>query len=263
MTTKVADSFVNEQEALFLRRNDLINRWGGVVSSYQALPGLVGFWPMSSVQRSTGNVYDLSGQGRTLTYNGNPTFNYVGLVPYIAFDGTGDFLSRVDETDLDITGGETIYNSSVRGLTCGGWFYFSSASPREILMSKADGGSVGMSWWLEKSSGVLGVYTGTGAAFVTTFTTSIVVADTWYHIIFRYVPSTSLQIYLNGVLVASNSVSIPATLLNTTQPFNIGSTNNGTLPLAGRASLCFLCANALSDSFAFSLFEQSRVLFGV
>ncbi|NJO31403.1 MAG: hypothetical protein HC874_30490 [Richelia sp. SL_2_1] len=79
---------------------------------------------MSSVQRSTGNVYDLSGQGRTLTYNGNPTFNYTGLVPYVSLDGTGDFLSRADETDLDILGTETIYNSAVRGLTLGGVVLF-------------------------------------------------------------------------------------------------------------------------------------------
>ena len=91
-----------------------------LISPFLALPGLVGFWPMSSVQRSTGNAYDLSGQTRTLTYNGNPTYNINNdFAPYIRLDGTGDFLSRADETDLDILGTETIYASTVRGLTLG------------------------------------------------------------------------------------------------------------------------------------------------
>mgnify|MGYP001562300049 CR=1 FL=1 len=97
---------------------------GNVLASYMALPGLVGFWPMSSVQHSTGNAYDLSGQARTLTYNGNPAYSYYnGLVAYIDLDGTGDYLSRADETDLDITGNKAIYTTGAAGLTVGGWFY--------------------------------------------------------------------------------------------------------------------------------------------
>ena len=79
--------------------------WDTMVSRYQTLPGLFGVWPFSSVQRSTGNVADFGGQQRTWTYNGNPTFNlYNNLVPYAELDGTGDFFSRADETDLDILG---------------------------------------------------------------------------------------------------------------------------------------------------------------
>jgi len=97
-----------------------------LISPFMALPGLRGFWPTSSFNE-TGNAYDLSGQGRTLTYNGNPMYNYDGLVPYIDLDGTGDYLSRADEAGLDILGTETYVAAAARGLTTGGWFYFNNA----------------------------------------------------------------------------------------------------------------------------------------
>src|SRR3990172_4789567 len=129
---------------------------GNVLASYMALPGLVGFWPMSSIQRSTGNAYDLSGQGRTLTYNGNPAYTYYnGLVPYIDLDGTGDYLSRSDETDLDITGAETIYTTGAAGLTIGCWAWFDVAGGTETAMSKWNPTGNQASYLLWKRNGEL------------------------------------------------------------------------------------------------------------
>ncbi len=42
--------------------------WGNIVSMNLGYPGLRGYWPMSSVDED-GLVYDLTGQGRTLTSN--------------------------------------------------------------------------------------------------------------------------------------------------------------------------------------------------
>lgn len=237
--------------------------WTEVVAGFQALPGLVGFWPMSSVQRSTGNVYDLSGQGRTLTYSGNPTFNYTGLVPYASLDGTGDYFTRADETDIDILGTETIYNSSVRGLTLGGWFYFNSLGSRRILISKSND-TTNSSYWLELNSGNgVSFYIGNGVSFYNANSANVIAVNTWYHICGVYIPSTSVSVFLNGVKV-TYSTSIPSTLLNSTFPFNIGTYNNtGLLPLSGRASLCFLSANALSNSIINGLYQRSRLLFEV
>lgn len=258
MTTRIADSFVNEQEALFLKRNDLINRWGNVISSFQALPGLVGFWPMSSVQRSTGNVYDLSGQGRTLTYNSNPTFNYAGLVPYIEFDGTGDYLSRADETDLDILGTETIYNSAVRGLTMGGWFYVSSSNG--VALSKF---TSGIGWYIQADGGSYRfALSNDGITTYAAINTILTNTARWYWMVGRFTPSTSISMTIDSTVV-TNSTSIPGSLANNTGSFQISGMAGATQLLTGRAALNFLCANALSDGHIFSLYEQSRVLFGV
>lgn len=42
--------------------------WGNIVSMNLGYPGLRGYWPMSSIDEND-DVYDISGQGRTLTNN--------------------------------------------------------------------------------------------------------------------------------------------------------------------------------------------------
>ncbi len=236
---------------------------GNVLASYMALPGLVGFWPMSSVQRSTGNAYDLSGQGRTLTYNGNPAYTYYnGLVPYIDLDGTGDFLSRATETDFDILGNEAIYTTGAAGLTIGGWFWADSVSGTPSLIGKHDNASAANSaYLLYLVSGAPNfiVYNSTNlfdAVSGTTLTTG-----TWYFIVGRYTPSTEVAVFVNPDK-AVDTASIPASLNASTAAFQIGARAGGSL-LNGQAALCFLCANALGDDLISSLFQSSRVLFSI
>lgn len=247
--------------------NNIIDRWGDVVSSWMLLPGLVGFWPFSSVQRSTGNAYDVSGQNRILTYNGNPTYNiYNNFVPYIDFDGVGDFLSRADETDLDVLGTEAINAAAVCGLTLGGWYWFNNApAAQEVLISKGDGNVAGIAYWLDRlNTGEIRFIVGNGIALTTTNTITKCVASTWYHICAVYVPSTSIKIYLNGILSANLAVGIPANLANNAFPLNLsGYNNSGFLLHTGRQSLITLEHQSISSSLVNAMFQQSRVLFGV
>lgn len=248
-----------------LLNDDKINRWGNVVSTFQDIPGLVGFWPMSSVQRSTGNAFDLSSQGRTLTYNGNPTYNiYQDFVPYIDLDGTGDFLRRADETDLDITGTETIYNSSVRGLTMGGWFWFDREGVNETLMGKF--GAVGQFSYrlihLLADNTIIITFSSDGTA--THSAASLVpTLGQWHFVVGKLTPSIETAIFLDANVKVNNSVAVPASIFNSTASFDIGVRATGSQILDGRVSLCFLSANTLPDSLIRALFQQSRVLFGV
>lgn len=262
MTAKSNLGFRNEYEAFFLGRNDTINRWGNAVSSYQLLPGLVGFWPFSSVQRSTGNAYDLSGQGRTLTYNGNPVYNrYNSLVPYLDFDGIGDYLSRADETDLDILGTETQYANP--GLTLGCWVRWSALGAATGLLSKA--ASIGTtSFYLEKlATDTTRLVVSTDGTTLQVSATSAVVTLTtaWYLVIGRFVPSTSVDVYLNNVKT-SNTTSIIASIFNSTSAFEIGRALSTNL-MTGDIALPFLCATALPDSLVGNIWQQTRYLFGV
>jgi len=50
---------------------------------------------------------------------------------------------------------------------------------------------------------------------------------TWYHVAGVYNPSTSIKLYLDGTEVASNPNSIPASLVNTAQPFIVGAMYSG------------------------------------
>ncbi len=233
---------------------------GNVLASYLALPGLVGFWPMSSVQRSTGNAYDLSGQGRTLTYVGNPAYTYFnGLVPYIDLDGTGDYLARADETDLDIQGNESVFTTGAAGLTMGGWYWLDTTAGTQPLISK-DGVSAQRSYNLIFGSGVV-QFAAFGAGSNSVSSTEVISAATWYFMAGRFTPSIEVAVFVNNTKTI-DTTSINATLTAGTQSLGIG-TDDTTRLLDGRASLVFLCANALGDDLISSLFSSSRILFGV
>lgn len=235
----------------------------GLFTAFLDLPGLVGFWPMSSVQRSTGQAYDLSGQARHLTYNGNPTYNiYNDIVPYIDLDGTGDFLSRADETDLDILGTETIYASAVRGLTLGGWFWTDTAGVQQTFLAKFNAATTG-SYTLRMTAGNVALFLIVNSTPAQDFVThtSAFTSGAWHFIAGRFMPSSEMALFHNGIKVSQASSS--TAIQNSSDAFQVGARTGTVDPLDGRASLCFLCANALPDALISALFQQSRSLFNV
>lgn len=261
MTFQNPDALVRNMDGYFIGRNDRIARLGMTISTFQNIPGLVGFWPMSSVQRSTGNAYDLSGQSRTLTYNGNPTYNiYNDIVPYIDLDGTGDFLSRADETDLDILGTETHNASGVRGLTFGGWFRPQVTGALQNVIGKSNdfNGPFLLAQDASDNSLFRVRNSADAANFQVIITDAFINTNVWSFHACRYIPSTELKLWEN-TNTNTNTTSIPASLLNGTDNFTIGALGGGSSPWDGDASLCFLSANALSDAYINALFQQSRI----
>lgn len=237
--------------------------WEMTISRFSNLPGRVGFWPMTDVQRSTGNAYDVSPQGRDLTYNGNPQFGlWDDIVPYIDLDGTGDFLSRADETDLDIAGTETIYVAGQRGLTLGGWFWHDTLGTNMGLIGKWNGTGNQRGYLINSQNGGVNFHTSSNGTATNDFGFSTtIVSNKWYFIVGKYEPGLRMSIFLNGV-EESTTTSIPASIFNNTAAFQIGAFNAGTNVLNGRACLCFLCAQALPDDEIQMLYEQSKILFG-
>lgn len=253
-------------------RNDILNRWGNVISSFQAIPGLVGFWPMGSVQRSAGTVYDMSEQDRVLGYQGNPTFNiYNSFIPYIDLDGTGDYLDRADETDLDILGTESIFNAAVRGLTLGGWFWWdglTTGTPdlQQQLIGKWSDAAGNASYAILNdptggNSRIIFYVTNDGSTAVGVATTATLTDAAWHFIIARFDPSTELAIFFDSTKDV-NTTSIPASIFNGNSSFEIGRYQRVPNYLDGRASLCFLSANYLPDALIKGLYQQTKKLFG-
>jgi len=234
------------------------------------LPGLIGFWPMATVQRSTGNVpnYAPTYTGATkqdLVYNGNPLFSHtVTGVPYIVLDGTGDYLSVADNTDLDVLGTETQY--AFPGLTIGAWSFFDNAAPpasSEGIITKDTASAGGRSYSIQRhaSSGQGRFGVSVDGTVYTSVDGSVFNASSWYYIVGRYTPSSELAIFVNGVKF-TNTTSIPAAIFNSTTAFSIGSFGGSALT-TGRQTLCFLSACAIPDTIIQSLFQQTRPLFGV
>ena len=235
--------------------------WKSACSAFLALPAVRAVWSCGNFD-ALGNVHDLTGQGRTLAYNGNPTYNYDGLAPYIDLDGTGDYLSRPDEPGLDILGNEAYVAVAARGLTMGGWFWFDGTGAVNNMMGKwAAAGQT--SYYLQRRAVndiQFCIWDGVGAFTVNSTVT--IAANNWYFVAGRFDPSTAVEVYVNGTWTA-NVAGIPAAILNSTATFTVGVLATLANYMDGRVSMCFLCAADLSDAQVFSVFEQTRAMYGV
>ena len=262
----ISSSQTDGTSSQFQRRWEHGFAWTTACSAFLALPGLRGFWTLGSID-SAGLAYDQSGQGRALSYNGNPTYNYDGLAPYIDLDGTGDYLSRADEAGLDILGTETYVAAAVRGLTLGGWFYTSTTAATQFLCGKSTGAAAGSSYqlyWLNVGAAVYAAFAvSNGAAFTTVTDATASVGSTWHFVVGRYDPSTTVDVYLDN-RKTTVAVAVPAAIANTAAQFTIGSLSaGGGSLLTGRASMCFLCTAMLSDAMIACLFHKTKTLYGV
>lgn len=232
-------------------------------SAFQAIPGLIGYWSFSVVQLSTGDVYDLSGQGRDLTRNGTPTFYNNEKTSYATFNGTTDFFSRPDEADMDITGTEIIFGSDDRGLTMGGWFRFKSLSLTQYLLSKFDSATERSFFLNLNSLGVLrGGISGDGINVYKALLTPL--ENTWQFYVLRYSSSNlEIKLWINSES-ATETASIPSSIHSGLAPFRISARESPEQSFFnGDASHVFFSANALSDATIEALYQKSRGLFGV
>ena len=241
-------------------------QWWGVLSAFLALPGLRGFWPMS-VFDGSGNAIDVSGHGHTLTYNGNPTYNVTGLAPYLALDGTGDYLSKADDEDLDILGTEAYVG--IPGLTLGGWFYSTDTTNSRGAMSKWDSTGPQRSYALLLGGAVEGdpvlFYISDDGTNTDNVVSSVgYSASTWTFIAGRFDDSDTgaeQAVWVNATKTTDTTARAAA--FNSTADFLIGGRHGGNDLMTGRASLCFLCAAAVPDNTISLLYQCSRGLFGV
>lgn len=241
-----------------------------IISPFLALPGLRGFWPTSAFG-ATGQAFDQSGNGRTLAYNGNPTYNHDGLAPYVAFDGVGDYLERIDEAGLDIIGTETYIDAAARGLTVGGWIWVTTAGTDDGFMTKWNNLAGFRGYRLKQGVGAPPIAFAFEISFDGTAITSVssdansLTTGVWHFLVGRFDPSAELAIFLNSDKNI-NVAAIPASIVNNAESFMIGAQAPAGVPtehMTGRASLCFLCATLLSDAIIDSLFTQTRGAFGV
>jgi hypothetical protein len=227
------------------------------LGTLQGFPMLRALWALSSVNES-GNVFDISGQGRTLTNNNSAPFGMGNnIVPRVAFNGSNQFLSRADEAGLDITG----------ALTIGGWFQFNALGTAMSCAGKWLTTGDQRSYLLQKGPANNPEFfvSGDGAASVGVgvYGVGINTSD-FVFMAARFTPSTEIAVWGNN---QKNVVTtgVPASLFNGTAGFNIGANNNGAAQLLnGRAALaCFLCAATIPDSLIKRFYTISRTLFGV
>lgn len=235
--------------------------WGSAVSAMQLLPGLRGLWGMGAFS-DTGAAFDQSGNGRTLTYNGNPLYNRQGLVPYIDLDGTGDYLSRADEAGLDLTGTEAWVASGLAGLTVGCWARLDSIAATAALVSKWNTTGNQRSYLLEyvTGNGFRMQVSSNGTITDSATATANATASRWYFVAGRFQPASQVSLWVDDT--QRDEATILAGAFNSTAEFNVGAHGAGsTALLNGQVALVFICAAALPDGVVRSVYHLTRSLF--
>ena len=143
-------------------------------------------------------------------FAGNKVSNYS-----FEFDGVDDYVNIGNPSALQITG----------ALTLSVWTKLSSSvGTQSCIMSKDSGAAVGQRafsfWGKIVNKPVFYIWNG-GSSYNVGGTTNIA-DDTWHHVAVVYLPSTSLRIYVDGVLEGTNTTSIPASINNANYDFKLG-----------------------------------------
>jgi hypothetical protein len=277
---QINSQLVDNLRPWFPDRNEPNYAWKSACASVMALPALRAFWPMSSVDYTVASrARDVAGGGYHLSDNNTVTFGSTqgdtppGLAPYAAFvSASSQYLSRADggaANWADIIGTEAYVIAGQRGLTFGGWFYLDrDTGLSQELIGKIAGGGVLRSYNILIATGTLlpqFVVTLAAANSVvngTAGTTGAMPITQWAFVAARYTPSTEIKIWINDG-ANTNAVGIPASINDSTAAFAIGATGTPSLYMDGRASLCFLCAAALSDAIVGALYQNTRKIYGV
>lgn len=249
-------------------RHDGPLAWKTAVSLIRNLPGVRGAWTMGSFDEN-GDLRDFANMGRTLSYNGAPTYNYSGLVPYIDLTpGTNDYLSRADEAGLDILGTEAYVAAGKKGLTLGGWFRFDRLTAAEFLIGKATTVTATSSYWLifrgDVANDPIRFVVSDGAATDTVDVQITPTTGSWSFACGRFEPSSEIKVWGAQSTLESNTqaAGIPAALNNSAAAFTVGGQSGGGAYLDGQVGLCFLSTMYLEDALISAIWHHTRALYG-
>ena len=238
--------------------------WKGICGLYQSLPALRGFWPCSSQIVTAQSLYlpDIANNYHCAAAS-VPLWGYDDLIPYVEFDGENDAFYYGDNAQFDITGTETTVVAAQRGLTLGAWVK-SDALGGCAFLGKYNHPTDQRSYLLyDTGSNLTFTISAAGDAAITSASSALLIqVGVWHLMIGRFVPSTSVDVYLDNVKT-TNSTAVPASIFNSTAEFNIGALNNHTTYwFDGKISMAFICAAALSDSIIGAIWQQTRAMYG-
>ncbi len=128
-------------------------------------------------------------------------------------DGVDDYVNCGNPTDLQITGAFTL---SV-------WMKLDSTVGTQACAISKDNGTSERAFTLwSKIVNKPVFYIWNGATSYNVGGTTNIADDTWHHVAVVYVPSTSIRIYVDGLLEGNNTTSIPASINNANYDFKIG-----------------------------------------
>jgi len=189
--------------------------------------GLLGYWPLD------GDATDASGNDLHGTINGNvtPVADRLGNPDSaLEFPGSsGDYVDVGDPPLLQLTG----------AMTLAAWVYLDGSNTNNARIFAKAGGGGSRSWSLniEASSGgvqnpaTFQIGIDNGDTNVSLSDQDPLPTDEWVHMAGVYRPGEATELYVNGVLKASNTSNVPASQFS----------NNGRSVLIGNRNDCGNC----------------------
>jgi hypothetical protein len=247
---------VRSLRTTFPARDEASYAWGNILSCFTMLPKLRGLWFCGNVDEG-GEMYDLSGQGRTLTDANTPTYGLDGLASYATYvRASSQRHYRLDEAGLDITDDLTLFT----------WVRFTTSSKGVLtgILSKWLTAGSQKSYLLYKdASDIMKFAISDDGSAVPVAVPSSVTWDSsqWYFMVGRFDPSTKASIYVNDVF-DDDTTGIPASIFNGSDSFRIASSDAGN-HLDGDVAIAGLANYAFPDYLIRALYHKSRRLFGV
>jgi len=209
------------------------------------LPGIEGYYPMSVVGAS-GDAINHSGIDAQLTQVGTAPLGYDGN----SFRSLGSGTNYFSKSSLyGLTGLETFIDSALRGFTIGGWFFINSFPSGAGGLISRDGIATNRGYVMFiGSTGAIRVLMSGNGTSVFFINSADVPLTEWLFIVARYIPSTEISVFVNGVKT-TNTTSIPASCFVSTQDFEVGRYFNADANIVdAKVRDVFICRSALSDA---------------
>lgn len=236
-----------------------------IISLFQRWRGLRGLWFTPNVDES-GDIFDLTGQGRTLTRQGAPFVTGAQLIAFQQYSGAAEYHDRASEAGLEITGTNTIYSAGTRGISMGGWFRFDVLPGADVgLISKwtEGAGTRGYILAVDPANRPYTSVSSNGTAFSTlTASTAITANDRWYFIAMSWRPSTSHLLWVGDSLgnftAYSSLVGVSASIfVNAAIDFELMAHSAGANATDGACAIAFLSAMQNPDRQAWMTWNES------
>lgn len=200
--------------------------------------------------------YDILDIGDSDTLIGPPTTGLYHYEPYMAFNGTSDFVSVADAASLDLT------NFSV---AC--WFFNDEnfASDEAMIVNKGGfgddtaGQNMNYGLWVGQTAGDLtgGFEEGTGTDHFASYSKVNSSQSTWTHGLVTY-DGTTVRLYQNGIQVGTHATT--ATPETNAQPLVIGRNSRASDRFfQGRIDEVYVWNTALTAAEVLALYEDGTV----
>ncbi len=189
-----------------------------VVSLYNWTPTPVAYWKLD--EKTGTSAIDSSGYANTATLTNSPTWINGKYGSGVSFSGNNQYITIADDSDFDFGDDEN--------LTISLWFKHPTASSQEVILSKFN--EAGYKILMESDGDITcGLdYDSTWSPTDSVTSTAATYDDNnWHYISCVKNSATSLSLYIDGVLIGTDSSLTATNTLSNSDPLYIGIDDDG------------------------------------